>query len=53
MKKIIDSRIVNNKQEYLIWWDRYLKSESTWEKEAELRKDGIGNLIDEFLANKN
>jgi hypothetical protein len=53
VKKIIDDRIVNNKQEFLIWWDRYLKSESTWEKEAELRKDGIGNLIDEFIANKN
>ena len=53
VKKIIDDRIVNNKREFLIWWDRYLKSESTWEKETELRKDGIGNLIDEFLANKN
>jgi hypothetical protein len=53
VKKIIDDRIVNNKREYLIWWDRYLKSESTFEKEAELRKDGIGNLIDEYLANKN
>jgi hypothetical protein len=52
VQKIIDSRIVNNKQEFLIWWDRYLKSESTWEKEAELRKDGIGNLIDQFLADK-
>jgi hypothetical protein len=52
LKKIINDRIVNNKREYLIWWDRYLKSESTWEKEAELRKDGIGNLIDEYLANK-
>ena len=53
VKKIIDDRIVNNKREYLIWWDRYLKSESTWEKEVELRKDGIGNLIDEYLVNKN
>ena len=53
VKKIIDDRIVNNKREFLIWWDRYLKSESTFEKEAELRKDGIGNLIDEYLANKN
>jgi hypothetical protein len=52
VKKIINDRIVNNKREYLIWWDRYLKSESTWEKEAELRKDGISNLIDEYLATK-
>jgi len=51
-KKIIDSRIVNNKQEFLIWWQNYPKSQSTFEKEAELRKDGIGNLIDEYLATK-
>ena len=43
---------ISNKRELLIWWDRYLKSESTWEKEAELRKDGIGNIIDQFLADK-
>jgi hypothetical protein len=53
LKKIIGDRIVNNKREFLIWWDRYLKSESTFDKESELRKDGIGNLIDEYLANKN
>ena len=52
VKKIIDDRIVNNKREFLIWWDKYLKSESTWQKESELRKDGIGNLIDEYLATK-
>ena len=52
VKKIIDDRIVNNKREFLIWWDKYLKKDSTFEKEAELRKDGIGNLIDEYLANK-
>jgi hypothetical protein len=32
VKKIIDDRIVNNKQEFLI----YPKAQSTWEKEAEL-----------------
>ena len=53
VKKIIDDRIVNNKREFLIWWDKYLKKDSTFEKEAELRKDGIGNLIDEYLTNKN
>ena len=42
----------NNKQEFLIWWQNYKKADSTWEKEAELRKDGIGNLIDEYLATK-
>jgi hypothetical protein len=53
VKKIIGDRIVNNKRELLIWWDRSLKSQSTFEKEAELRKDGISQMIDEYLANKN
>ncbi len=52
VKKIIDDRIVNNKREFLIYWQNYKKADSTFEKEAELRKDGIGNLIDEYLANK-
>ena len=49
VKIIIDDRIVNNKREFLIWWQSYKKA---FEKEAELRKDGIGNLIDEYFANK-
>ena len=53
VKKIIDDMIVNNKREYLIWWDKYKKVDSTYEKESELRKVGLGNLIDEHLANKN
>ena len=53
VKKTIDDRIVNNKRQFLIWWQNYKKADSTFEKEAELRKDGIGNLIDEYLANKN
>ena len=52
VKKIIDDRFVNNKREFLMWWDKYLKSQSTWEKESELRKDGISQMIDEYLATK-
>ena len=53
VKKIIGDRVVNNKREFLIYWQNYKKADSTFEKEAELRKDGIGNLIDEYLTNKN
>ena len=53
IKKIIGDRVVNTKREFLIWWQNYKKADSTFEKEAELRKDGIGNLIDEYLTNKN
>ena len=52
VKKIIGDRNVNNSREFLIWWQSYLKRDSTWQKEKELRKDGIGNLIDAYLANK-
>ena len=52
VKKIIDDRVVNTKREFLIWWNKYKKADSTWQKEKELRKDGIGNLIDEYLAYK-
>ena len=52
VKKIIDDRIVNNKREFLIWWDKYKKCESTFQKESELRKDGLGNLIDEYIEKK-
>ena len=52
VKKIIGDRVVNKKREFLIWWQSFKKSESTFQKESELRKDGIGNLIDEYLANK-
>ena len=52
LKKIIGDRVVNNKREFLIYWQNYPKSQSTWEKEAELRKDGISQMIDEYLATK-
>ena len=30
VKKIIGDRNVNNKREFLIWWDKYKKNESTY-----------------------
>ena len=52
VKKIIDDRIVNHKREFLIWWQSYKKADSTWQKEVELRKDGLSQMIDEYLATK-
>ena len=50
VKQIIDDRIINNKIELKIWWLGYKKAESTWEKEKTLRDDGLGKMIDEYLA---
>ena len=52
VKKINGDRNVNNKREFLICWNKCLKKDFTWEKEKELKKDGLGNLINEYLANK-
>lgn len=48
VKAIIDSREVGRRKEYLIWWKGYKKKESTWEPRANLIKDGLKNMIDEF-----
>ena len=34
---------------FLIWWDGYKKNESTYEPEEQLREDGLGSYIDEYL----
>ena len=48
VKKIIGLRKVKKTTEYLIWWDGYKKSEATWEKEKQLREDGLGDMIDNY-----
>lgn len=53
VKQIIDDRIINKKREYKIWWEKYLKRESTWEKEKKLIEDGLKDMIQEYLSNKN
>lgn len=51
IKQIIGMRMNGRKREFLIWWKGYLKSQSTWEPEKNLRKDGLGDWIDEYLEN--
>lgn len=48
VKKIIGKRIVKKKVEYLIWWKKYLKKESTWEGKKELIEDGLEDYIDQY-----
>jgi hypothetical protein len=51
VKKIIDRKVEGNKTYYLIWWDKFKKGEATWEPETQLRKDGLGSMIEEFNDN--
>lgn len=51
VKKILDKRVVKKQVQYLIWWDKYKKSEATWENEKGLIEDGLKDMIDEFNKN--
>jgi hypothetical protein len=51
VKAIIDSREVGRRKEYLVWWQGYKKKESTWEPRANLIKDGLKSMIDEYEDN--
>lgn len=49
-------RIIGKKKEkkityYLIWWNGYLKKDSTWEPENMLIKDGLKEQIDDYNSN--
>ncbi len=48
INKIIDKRKVSNKIQYLCWWKKYLKTDSTWENKKELLEDGASEYIDEY-----
>lgn len=47
IKKIIGKKTVKKKIYYLVWWDKELKSQATWEPKEELLKDGP--LIQEYM----
>ena len=49
INKIIDKRIHNKKVEYLVWWKKYLKKNSTWQDEKQLIEDGAQEYIDDFI----
>jgi chromobox protein 5 len=47
IKKILNKRIIGKKNEYLIWWKGYPKTEATWEPENNLPVD----IVKEFNQN--
>ena len=52
VKKIIDRAVVNDKINYLVWWETFLKKDATWHLKTELIKDGVKTKIDEYEAKK-
>ncbi len=52
VRKIIGRKKINNKIHYLVWWRGYLKKDADWILGSELRKDGLGDLLDEFDGEK-
>ena len=48
VKKIIGKKTENKKVYYLIWWQKYLKKEATWEPKTQLEEDGLTELIKEY-----
>ena len=48
VKKIWDKKIVKKQVFYRVWWKKYLKKESTWEKKQQLVEDGLQNEIDAY-----
>ena len=56
VKKIIGERQQNKKKEFLIWWDKYLKSEASWEPEENLKEDigeeALKSFVKDFRDSK-
>jgi hypothetical protein len=48
VKKILDKKKERGRIYYKVWWQRELKKDATWEPRAELIKDGLKHLLDEF-----
>lgn len=48
VKDIIGKKKVKNITYYLIWWKKYKKNQSTWEKETDLIEDGLQELINKY-----
>jgi chromodomain-containing protein len=49
VKKIIGQRNFRGVKQYLVWWQGYKKSESTYEPATNLQEDGLQPLIDDFI----
>lgn len=56
VKKIIGERTKNKSQEYLVWWDKFKKSEASWEPKSQLEQDmgvnHVTNLVKQFKDSK-
>lgn len=52
IKQILNSKILKKQKYYLIWWQGYLKNESTWEPEKQLIEDGLKKEIDDYNSHK-
>jgi hypothetical protein len=48
VKKIIGKRSVNKIVQYLVWWKRQLKKDSTWENRTSLIEDGLEEYIEDY-----
>jgi hypothetical protein len=48
VKKIIGKRSVNKIVQYLVWWKKQKKAESTWEDRSSLLEDGLEEYIEEY-----
>ena len=48
VKQIIGKRTRNKQIQYLVWWDKYLKKDATWETKAKLIEDGLLEYINKF-----
>ena len=48
VKKLLDKKKIKNKTFYLVWWQKYLKKDATWEPEKQLIEDGLKYIIDDY-----
>ncbi len=48
VKAIIDRKTEKGVVKYLVWWNKYKKSESTWETKAQLIEDGVKPMLDAY-----
>jgi hypothetical protein len=49
VRKVIDKRVVNKKNQFLVWFKGYLKKDAMWLDEKQLIEDGVKDEIDEYL----
>jgi hypothetical protein len=48
VRELIGKKTVKGQVYYLVWWKKYLKSQSTWEPKTQLVQDGLQTLINDY-----